>query len=153
MVASTVCNCEFLASTDGSGMDCVPVTQDATEHSECVRSLTEFMVGRKRTSTILNNSPVVTVNRAFGLRNSGYQIACDGNLIHLEYVDDIVLVFEEKAHVFLNELTKVITSFECLTRRLFMTEFRYSYNHSYHTLSSTVLATKADKGQKGVVSP
>ncbi|KER27847.1 hypothetical protein T265_05202 [Opisthorchis viverrini] len=38
---------------------------------------------------------------------------CDENLADLEYADDIVLVFEEdeKAHVFLDELTEVIPSF------------------------------------------
>ncbi|KAG5446087.1 hypothetical protein CSKR_103835 [Clonorchis sinensis] len=41
-----------------------------------------------------------------GLQNPGVQIACD-----LEYADDIALVFEEKAQVFLDELTKLIPSF------------------------------------------
>ncbi|KER31884.1 LOW QUALITY PROTEIN: hypothetical protein T265_12901 [Opisthorchis viverrini] len=40
-------------------------------------------------------------------------IACDENLTTLEYADDTVLIFEEeeKAQVFLDELTKVIPSF------------------------------------------
>ncbi|KER29596.1 hypothetical protein T265_03797 [Opisthorchis viverrini] len=48
-----------------------------------------------------------------GLRNHGVQIACEENLVDLEYADDIVLMFEEeeKAQVFLDELTKVIPSF------------------------------------------
>ncbi|GAA51794.1 hypothetical protein CLF_106806 [Clonorchis sinensis] len=48
-----------------------------------------------------------------GLQNSDVQIACDENLVNLEYADDIVLVFEEEenAQVFLDELTKVIPSF------------------------------------------
>ncbi|GAA53624.1 hypothetical protein CLF_110644, partial [Clonorchis sinensis] len=49
-----------------------------------------------------------------GLQNRGVQIACDENLVDLEYADDIVLIFEEeeKAHVFFDELTKVIPSFD-----------------------------------------
>ncbi|GAA53681.1 zinc finger protein 341 [Clonorchis sinensis] len=48
-----------------------------------------------------------------GLQNPGIQIACDENLVNLEYADDIVLVLEEeeKAQVFLDELAKVIPSF------------------------------------------
>ena len=48
-----------------------------------------------------------------GLQNPGVQIASDENLVDLEYADDIVLIFEEeeKAQVFLDELTKVIPSF------------------------------------------
>ncbi|GAA52519.1 E3 ubiquitin-protein ligase HECTD1, partial [Clonorchis sinensis] len=47
-----------------------------------------------------------------GLQNPGVQIACDENLVNLEYADNIVLIFEEeeKAQVFLDELTKVISS-------------------------------------------
>ncbi|GAA56694.1 beta-secretase 1, partial [Clonorchis sinensis] len=47
------------------------------------------------------------------LQNPGVQIASDENLTDLEYADDIVLIFEEeeKAQVFLDELTKVIPSF------------------------------------------
>ncbi|KER31502.1 hypothetical protein T265_02272 [Opisthorchis viverrini] len=47
------------------------------------------------------------------LQNPGVQIACEENLVYLEYADDIVLMFEEeeKAQVFLDELTKVIPSF------------------------------------------
>ncbi|KER21518.1 hypothetical protein T265_15073, partial [Opisthorchis viverrini] len=49
-----------------------------------------------------------------GLQNPGVQIASEENLVDLEYADDIVLMFEEeeKAQVFLDELTKVIPSFE-----------------------------------------
>ncbi|KER20643.1 hypothetical protein T265_15265, partial [Opisthorchis viverrini] len=48
-----------------------------------------------------------------GLQNPGVQIASEENLVDLEYADDIVLVFEEqeKAQVFLDELTKDILSF------------------------------------------
>ncbi|GAA31003.2 pre-mRNA-splicing factor CWC22 [Clonorchis sinensis] len=47
-----------------------------------------------------------------GLQNPGVQIAYDENLVDLEYADDVVLIFEEeKAQVFLDELTKVIPSF------------------------------------------
>ncbi|KER21254.1 hypothetical protein T265_10381 [Opisthorchis viverrini] len=48
-----------------------------------------------------------------GLQNPGVQIASEENLVDLEYADDIVLIFEEeeKAQVFLDELTKVIPSF------------------------------------------
>ncbi|KER34252.1 hypothetical protein T265_00103 [Opisthorchis viverrini] len=48
-----------------------------------------------------------------GLQNPGVQIASEENLVDLEYADDIVLMFEEeeKAQVFLDELTKVIPSF------------------------------------------
>ncbi|KER19493.1 hypothetical protein T265_11753 [Opisthorchis viverrini] len=48
-----------------------------------------------------------------GLQNPGVRIACEENLVDLEYADDIVLMFEEeeKAQVFLDELTKVIPSF------------------------------------------
>ncbi|KER28801.1 hypothetical protein T265_04411 [Opisthorchis viverrini] len=48
-----------------------------------------------------------------GLQNPGVQIACEDNLVDLEYADDIVLMFEEeeKAQVFLDGLTKVIPSF------------------------------------------
>ncbi|KER21272.1 hypothetical protein T265_15126, partial [Opisthorchis viverrini] len=46
-----------------------------------------------------------------GLQNPGVQIACEENLVDLEYADDIVLIFEEKAQVFLGELNKVIPSF------------------------------------------
>ncbi|KER20686.1 hypothetical protein T265_10817 [Opisthorchis viverrini] len=49
-----------------------------------------------------------------GLQNPGVQIASEENLVDLEYADDIVLMFEEeeKAQVFLDELTKVIPSFD-----------------------------------------
>ncbi|GAA56056.1 F8A1-like protein [Clonorchis sinensis] len=51
-----------------------------------------------------------------GLQNLGVQIASDENLVELEYADDIVLIFEEeKAQVFLDELTKVTPSFETLS--------------------------------------
>ncbi|KAG5454766.1 hypothetical protein CSKR_104370 [Clonorchis sinensis] len=46
-----------------------------------------------------------------GLQNPDVQITANGNLVDLEYAGDIVLVFEEKAQVFLDELTKVIPSF------------------------------------------
>ncbi|GAA57616.1 hypothetical protein CLF_112974, partial [Clonorchis sinensis] len=48
----------------------------------------------------------------FGPPISG-SLASDENLVDLEYADDIVLIFEEeeKAQVFLDELTKVIPSF------------------------------------------
>ncbi|KER23595.1 hypothetical protein T265_08538 [Opisthorchis viverrini] len=51
-----------------------------------------------------------------GLQNPGVQIACEENLVDLEYADDVVLMFEEeeKAQVFLDELTKVIPSFGIL---------------------------------------
>ncbi|KER20357.1 hypothetical protein T265_11075 [Opisthorchis viverrini] len=49
-----------------------------------------------------------------GLRNPGVRIASEENLVDLEYADDILLMFEEekKAQVFLDELTKVIPSFD-----------------------------------------
>ncbi|KER25966.1 hypothetical protein T265_06663 [Opisthorchis viverrini] len=48
-----------------------------------------------------------------GLQNPGVQIVWEEDLVDLEYADDIVLMFEEeeKAQVFLDELTKVIPSF------------------------------------------
>ncbi|KER23075.1 hypothetical protein T265_08973 [Opisthorchis viverrini] len=51
-----------------------------------------------------------------GLQNPGVQVACEENLVDLEYADDIVLMFEEaeKAQVFLDELTKVIPSFDTM---------------------------------------
>ncbi|GAA55804.1 polyprotein [Clonorchis sinensis] len=47
-----------------------------------------------------------------GLQNPGVQIACDENLVDLKHADDIILVFreEEKAQMFLDELTKVLCS-------------------------------------------
>ncbi|KAG5441132.1 hypothetical protein CSKR_102768, partial [Clonorchis sinensis] len=45
------------------------------------------------------------------LKNSRVQIACDENPVDLEYADDIVLIFEEKAYVFFDEPTKAISSF------------------------------------------
>ncbi|GAA57679.1 septum formation protein [Clonorchis sinensis] len=49
-----------------------------------------------------------------GLQNPGVQIACKENLVDLEYADDVVLIFEEeeKAQVFLDELTTVTPSFD-----------------------------------------
>ncbi|KER32061.1 hypothetical protein T265_01836 [Opisthorchis viverrini] len=49
-----------------------------------------------------------------GLQNPDVQIARERNLVDLEYADDIVLMFEEKENeqVLLNELTKVISSFD-----------------------------------------
>ncbi|GAA52406.1 protein kinase [Clonorchis sinensis] len=46
-------------------------------------------------------------------QQAGFRPASDENLVDLEYADDIVLIFEEeeKAQVFLDELTKVIPSF------------------------------------------
>ncbi|GAA49241.1 serine/threonine protein kinase, partial [Clonorchis sinensis] len=47
-----------------------------------------------------------------GLQNPGVQIACDENLVDLQYADDVVLLYEEeKAQVFSDELTKVVPSF------------------------------------------
>ncbi|KER30273.1 hypothetical protein T265_03227 [Opisthorchis viverrini] len=48
-----------------------------------------------------------------GLQNHCVQIACEENLVDLEYADNIVRMFKEKekAQVFLDELTKVIPSF------------------------------------------
>ncbi|KER21948.1 hypothetical protein T265_09847 [Opisthorchis viverrini] len=46
-----------------------------------------------------------------GLQNPGVQIACDENLVDPEYAGHIVLLFEGKAQVFLDELTEVIRSF------------------------------------------
>ncbi|GAA54808.1 transcription elongation factor 1 homolog [Clonorchis sinensis] len=50
------------------------------------------------------------MRRAFGGRqNPGVQIASGENLVDLEYADGIVLVFEEKAQVFMDELTELCT--------------------------------------------
>ncbi|GAA52643.1 hypothetical protein CLF_108505 [Clonorchis sinensis] len=50
-------------------------------------------------------------------QNPSAQIAYNENLIGVEYADDIVLVFEEeKAQMFLVELTKVIPSFAMSSR-------------------------------------
>jgi hypothetical protein len=48
-----------------------------------------------------------------GLQNPGVRIVAGENLVDLEYADDIVLIFEKEceAQVFLDELTKVISSF------------------------------------------
>ncbi|GAA48305.1 hypothetical protein CLF_101441 [Clonorchis sinensis] len=51
------------------------------------------------------------------LQNLGIQIAFGKKLVDLEYADDIVLVFEEKARVFPDELTKVILHLACVLYR------------------------------------
>ncbi|KER23347.1 LOW QUALITY PROTEIN: hypothetical protein T265_14658 [Opisthorchis viverrini] len=57
----------------------------------------------------------VNIIRSLYYQTSGrcVQKACEENLVDLEYADGIVLMFEEeeKAQVFLDELTKVIPSF------------------------------------------
>ncbi|GAA56249.1 ankyrin repeat and MYND domain-containing protein 2 [Clonorchis sinensis] len=56
--------------------------------------------------------------------------ACDENLVDLEYADHIVLIFEEeeKAQVFSDELTKVISSFALCTQKFSQI---YSNKHTW----------------------
>ncbi|GAA48672.1 hypothetical protein CLF_101896 [Clonorchis sinensis] len=56
----------------------------------------------------------------WGLQTPGVQIAANENLVNLEYADDISLIFqeEEKAQVFLDELTTAIPSSGVEMRRL-----------------------------------
>ncbi|GAA55879.1 retinal rod rhodopsin-sensitive cGMP 3' 5'-cyclic phosphodiesterase subunit delta [Clonorchis sinensis] len=76
-----------------------------------------------------------------GLQNPGVQIACDEDLVYLEYADDIVFIFEEeeKAQVFFDELTKVIPSFE------WTFEFGFVIPGSTNTWQSLFEADKADR--------
>ncbi|KER29204.1 hypothetical protein T265_13425, partial [Opisthorchis viverrini] len=77
-----------------------------------------------------------------GLQNPGVEIVCDEYLVVLEYADDIVLMFEEeeKAQVFLDELTKVIPSFVNLCQLLKLKPSHYCLmvceGHNDSSLSS-----------------
>ncbi|GAA57799.1 hypothetical protein CLF_113212 [Clonorchis sinensis] len=87
-------------------------------------------------------------------QQAGFRPASDENLLDLEYADDIVLIFEEeeKAQVFLDELTKVIPSFVCALHKA--NNFLYSSRpglcvvtntlfQGNFTLDSTTTATPA----------